>query len=79
MVTLYVGGLPPHMTEAVLAELFGEFGELPQVRLVTGQDGQCRGFAYVTFASDLSAARARVGLDGRLLDSGSILRVAKAN
>jgi RNA recognition motif-containing protein len=77
MVTLYVGGLEPRTTETDLAQLFGDFGEVPHLRLVTNEDGQCRGFAYVSFADDLAAARARVALNGRELH-GNKLRVAKA-
>lgn len=77
MVTLYVGGLESRTTQGELAQLFGEFGEVPHMRVVTNDDGQCRGFAYVSFASDLAAARARVALDGRELH-GNKLRVAKA-
>lgn len=78
MITLYVGGLEPRTTEAEVAGLFGDFGETPHIRLVTAEDGQCRGFAYVSFASDLAAARARVALDGRVYGDGSKLRVATA-
>lgn len=77
MVTLYVGGLEPRTTQGELAQLFADFGEVPHMRVVTHEDGRCRGFAYVSFASDLAAARARVALDGRELH-GSKLRVAKA-
>jgi RNA recognition motif-containing protein len=77
MVTLYVGGLEPRTTEAELAQLFADFGEVPNMRVVTNDDGQCRGFAYVSFSDDLAAARARVALDGRELH-GQRLRVARA-
>jgi RNA recognition motif-containing protein len=77
MVTLYVGGLTPQTTATELLPLLSEFGETPSLRLVTNDDGQCRGFAYVSFHSDLAAARARVALDGRELECGK-LRVALA-
>jgi RNA recognition motif-containing protein len=77
MVTLYVGGLEPRTTAGELESLFADFGEVPHMRVVTNEDGQCRGFAYVSFADDLAAARARVALDGRELH-GQKLRVAKA-
>jgi RNA recognition motif-containing protein len=77
MVTLYVGGLEPRTTAGELESLFADFGEVPHMRVVTNDDGQCRGFAYVSFANDLAAARARVALNGRELH-GAKLRVAKA-
>jgi RNA recognition motif-containing protein len=77
MVTLYIGGLEARTTEAELAQLFADFGEVPRMRVVTNEDGECRGFAYVSFSDDLAAARARVALDGRELH-GQRLRVARA-
>ena len=77
MVTLYIGGLEPRTTEAELVRLFADFGEVPSMRVVVNDDGQCRGFAYVSFSDDLAAARARVALDGRELH-GQRLRVARA-
>jgi RNA recognition motif-containing protein len=76
-VTLYVGGLESKFDEQQLRALFDQFGQIADTRLVTGDDGQCRGFAYVTFDDDLAAARARVALDGKQVD-GRTLRVALA-
>ena len=76
-VTLYIGGLPPHFDETQLSELFNSFGILKETRLITGDDGTCRGFAYVTFADDLAAAKARVALNGKNI-AGQTLRVAVA-
>jgi RNA recognition motif-containing protein len=77
MVTLYVGGLKPRTTESRVRDLFADFGEVPETRLVTNEYGECRGFAYVSFEDDLAAARARVALDGKQID-GHTLRVALA-
>ena len=77
MVTLYIGGLEPRTTEDELSRLFSDFGEVPHMRVVTNEDGMCRGFAYVSFSNDLAAARARVALNGRELH-GTKLRVARA-
>lgn len=76
-VTLYVGGLEEQVDDSRLRRLFGEFGSISETRVVIGDDGRCRGFAYVTFDDDLSAAKARVALDGKELD-GRTLRVATA-
>ena len=76
-VTLYVGGLEEQVDDGRLRRLFGEFGSISDTRVVTGDDGRCRGFAYVTFEDDLAAAKARVALDGKELD-GRTLRVAVA-
>jgi RNA recognition motif-containing protein len=76
-VTLYVGGLEAQVDDGQLRQLFGEFGPICDTRVVIGDDGRCRGFAYVTFEDDLAAAKARVALDGKELD-GRTLRVAVA-
>ena len=77
MVTLYIGGLAPTTDDSRLQTMFGEFGEIKETRVITNEDGQCRGFAYVTFESDLAAAKARVALNGREIE-GKSLRVAVA-
>jgi RNA recognition motif-containing protein len=76
-VTLYIGGLEEQVDDRELRRLFGEYGSIADTRVVIGDDGRCRGFAYVTFEDDLAAAKARVALDGKELD-GRTLRVAMA-
>jgi RNA recognition motif-containing protein len=76
-VTLYVGGLEEEVDDSRLRTMFGEFGSVADTRVVIGDDGRCRGFAYVTFDDDLAAAKARIALDGKELD-GRTLRVALA-
>jgi RNA recognition motif-containing protein len=78
MRTLYVGGLPPETDSDALASMFAEFGELSAARVVMRPStGRCRGFGYVTFATREAAKRARLALDGTLVDGGT-LRVADA-
>ena len=75
--TLYVGGLDDQIDANQLLALFGQFGPVEATRVVTDNDGRCRGFAYVTFGDDLAAAKARKALDGAEL-AGRTLRVARA-
>ena len=77
MVTLYIGGLEPSTQETQLREWFGGFGQITDARVVTNDQGECRGFAYVTFESDAAAGKARDALDGKQID-GAKLRVAIA-
>jgi RNA recognition motif-containing protein len=76
-VTLYVGGIESKLDDNQLRALFGEFGPVSETRVVLADDGSSRGFAYVTFADDLAAAKARMALDGKQLE-GCTLRVALA-
>lgn len=78
MRTLYVGGLPVETDELALRDLFAEYeGVVASVRVVTGEEGGCRGFGYVTFHDDDIASRAQSVLNGRPHDDGT-LRVAFA-
>jgi cold-inducible RNA-binding protein len=74
--TLYVGGLPPETDTDALRGLFADFGDLRDARVIM-RSGVCRGFGYVTFATEQAAARARAALDGSAIDGGR-LRVAEA-
>lgn len=78
MHTLYIGGLPPEANDETLQRLFGEISGLHSVRVVTDDDGGCRGFGYVTFASRDGVHKARQ-LDGQPVGEGEHrLRVAPA-
>ncbi|MEZ4379986.1 MAG: RNA-binding protein [Nannocystaceae bacterium] len=72
--TLYVGGFASNTAEAALRALFGEFGEIAEMRL-TRRESSPRGlgFAYVTFTT-VEAAEAALSLNGREL-AGLPLRV----
>jgi len=63
MHTLYIGGLPPNADAETLQRLFGSIGGLASARVVTGDDGGCRGFGYVTFDNREAVHEARQ-LDG---------------
>lgn len=48
MKTIYVGNLPLTATEEELVPLFGQYGEVLSVRLVSDRDtGRPRGFGFV--------------------------------
>lgn len=71
---LFVAGLPDSVTEEVLRDLFSESGAhiteltLPRDRM----SGRPRGFAFVRLGTAEDAERARVALDGRIVDGRSI-------
>ncbi len=48
---IYVGNLPFSATEAAVHELFGEYGTVESVKLITDRDtGRPRGFGFVEMA-----------------------------
>jgi RNA recognition motif-containing protein len=76
--TVYVGNMSRDVTAERLTELFGEHGEVMEVRVVTDQyTGRPRGFAFVDMATGEAAQAAISDLDGKTLD-GRELTVAEA-
>ena len=74
---LYVGNLPWRATEAGLKEVFGSFGKVLSVSIVTDRDtGRSRGFGFVEM-DDADMTKALEGANGREID-GRQLRVSEA-
>lgn len=77
MKKIYVGNLSFSATEDELHGLFGEFGEVESVSIVTDREtGRPRGFAFVAMP-DEAADEAIRALDGKLV-GGRNLRVNEA-
>ena len=75
---LYVGNLSYSTTESKLRDMFGEFGEIESVKVITDRDtGRPKGFAFVEMASDEAAQKAISELNGKVVDEREI-RVDKA-
>ncbi len=75
---LYVGNLSYTTTEAALADLFGEVGEVASVNLITDRaTGRPKGFAFVEMADDNAAQQAISQLNDKDVD-GRAIRVEKA-
>ena len=75
---LFVGGLAWETDDATLADVFNEYGEVLEARVITDRDtGRSRGFGFVTFESEAAAANAQKAMNGRQLD-GRALRVDMA-
>ncbi|KAI8467432.1 MAG: hypothetical protein J3K34DRAFT_370317, partial [Monoraphidium minutum] len=71
---LYVAGLTAHATEEPLRSLFGRYGEVTEVRIITDRDsGLCKGFAFLGFANKEMAQAAKFGLDGYKLDGKNLV------
>jgi RNA recognition motif-containing protein len=68
---IYVGNLPFSASDEKLRTLFGEFGAVESVSLITDrQTGQSRGFGFVEMSSGADAAIAALNeqdMDGRSL------------
>uniref|UniRef100_A0A7C4TLP5 RNA-binding protein n=1 Tax=candidate division WWE3 bacterium TaxID=2053526 RepID=A0A7C4TLP5_UNCKA len=56
---LYVGNLPFAVRDEDLANMFAEFGEISEAKVITDKfSGRSKGFGFVTFASEEDAAKA---------------------
>jgi len=70
---LFVGGLSWGTTDEGLNGAFARFGEIAEAKVITDRDtGRSRGFGFVTFASDESAATAISEMNGAELDGRPI-------
>jgi cold-inducible RNA-binding protein len=78
MKKLFVGNLPFSATEDELRSLFGPYGEVQEVRIMTDRDtGKPRGFAFVEMVQDEDATKAIDGLNGKEFE-GRALTVNEA-
>ncbi len=74
---LYVGNLSYDTTEDGLRQLFGQFGEIESVVVITDRiSGRSKGFGFVEFKEEADAEKA-LGLDGQEFD-GRELKVSEA-
>ncbi len=72
MKKIYVGNLPYSATENEVKELFGEFGDVESVNLITDRDtGRPRGFGFVEMAAE-DADAAIQALNGRDMGGRSL-------
>ncbi|XP_027348784.1 glycine-rich RNA-binding protein 4, mitochondrial-like [Abrus precatorius] len=76
---LFVAGLSYDTNEPVLRDAFGQHGEIIEVKVICDHvTGQSRGYGFVRFASEISAATARKEMDGQIVD-GRPIRVSYAH
>jgi RNA recognition motif-containing protein len=72
---LYIGNLPWGATEDELRALFGEFGSVESVAIITDREtGRSRGFGFIEMDPAEGAVKAVEQLDGRDF-GGRALRV----
>jgi len=69
---LYVGNLSHSVTEEQLRELFSNYGEVKEVRVIPGRD-----FGFIEMSDSAQAEKAKEALDGSELE-GRILKVNEA-
>ena len=75
---IFVGGLAWATTSETLAEVFSQFGEVVESKVIVDREtGRSRGFGFVTFEDPESAEEAIREMNGQELD-GRTIRVDRA-
>ena len=75
---IYVGNLSLETGESEVRELFGQFGDVDDVTLITDREtGRPRGFGFVEIRNDQAAREAISSLDGQEV-GGRQLKVSEA-
>jgi cold-inducible RNA-binding protein len=70
---LYVGNLSFSTTDPDLKDLFGQYGTVTDVHLVTDRvTGRSRGFAFVTMSNSAEGKAAIGALEGKELDGRNL-------
>lgn len=75
---LFVKGLPLSSTKEEVEELFGQYGKVKDIRLVTYRNGHFKGLAYVDYEDEVSAAQAIIKVDGMTIKDRTVF-VALSN
>ena len=75
---IYVGNIPYSMTEEELKTIFGQYGEVTSVRLVSDREtGRAKGFGFVDMADDAQANAAIEALNNSM-QGGRPMKVNQA-
>jgi RNA recognition motif-containing protein len=62
---IFIKGLPLQVEEAELREVFGDFGKVKSLKIITDREtGQSRGFGFVEMPNDAEAKEAIRNMNG---------------
>jgi RNA recognition motif-containing protein len=71
---IYVGNLPRTATEESVRELFSEYGEVTEVKILKDQySGELRGFGFITMSSKADGQKAINEINGTEVDGRSLI------
>ena len=71
--TLFVGRLAYATTEATLQDIFKYYGSIKGIRLINGDKGKSRGYAFIEFSSERSLEKAYRECDAMKIDGRRIV------
>lgn len=76
---IYIGNLSNFTTENTLKNLFSEFGNVENIKLIKDRlSGRSKGYGFIEMPSNSEAERAISGLNGNAVD-GSNIKVKPAD
>lgn len=71
---LFVGNMPYSVSEQQLSDLFAQYGELAEVKVISDRmTGRPKGIAFVEFVNEDDAAKATEALNGYELDGRALV------
>lgn len=71
---LYVGNLPYSINDESLKQLFAEFGEVTEAKVITDKfSGRSKGFGFATLQDEAAAQKAIEGLNGKEVEDRKIV------
>ena len=71
---LYVGNLAYSVNDESLGQLFAEFGDVQDAKVITDKfSGRSKGFGFVTMGDEDSAKKAIDAMNGKEFDGRSIV------
>lgn len=71
---IYVGNLPKTITEDAVRDVFAEYGEVAEVKLIKDQySGELRGFGFIEMPSKEDAQKAIQAVDGSELNGNTLI------
>lgn len=80
---IFVGSLDDKITEEMLRESLGMYGQITKVNIIRNQEGRSRGFAFVHFTEqapvDMLLARQHMNINGRKVAFGNATSKKKGN
>ena len=71
---IYVGNLPRTISEETVRNLFAEYGEVTEIKLIKDQySGELRGFGFIEMPSKSDAQKAIQEVDGTELEGRTLI------
>lgn len=54
---VFVGGIAANTTETELQELFSQYGNIKEIKIISDRGGVCKGYGFVTFETEEEAKK----------------------